>query len=85
MEDAGDGPAFFVVVLVGILIVPLALGLEVALSPPVWVQIVLWLPASLALCLVLLRPFKAIMFALQWRHGAAEARFEAPDEKQPPE
>ncbi len=83
-EDAGDGPAFFVVVLAGMLIVPLALGLQVAIAPPVWLQILVWLPASLGLCLVLLRPFKALMFALQWRHGAAEARFETQGDRQPP-
>lgn len=80
-ENAGDGPAFFVVVIVGILIVPLALGLQVAIAPPVWVQILIWLPAATALCLFLLRPFKAIMFALQWKYDASEAVFEDAEDK----
>jgi len=78
--DSGDGPAFFVVIIVGMLIVPLVLATQVAVEPPVWLQALIWLPVGIGLCLWLLRPFKAIMFALQWTHRAEEARFEDIDE-----
>ena len=78
IEDAGDGPAFFVIMLVGFIIVPLALATQLTLNPPIWAQIAIWTPASLALCIYLLRPFRALMFALQWHNNAREAAF-APD------
>lgn len=84
-EDAGDGPAVFIIFLVGFIIVPLALAVELAAAPPVWVHLALWLPLATALCVVFLRPFKAVLFALQYRHGASEARLDedAPDEDGP--
>lgn len=82
IEDAGDGPAFFVIMLVGFLVVPLALGTQIALSPPIWVQLILWMPISIGLCVWLLRPFRALMLALQLRNKAEEAVFEtAPSDK----
>ena len=73
--DAGDGPAFFVMSIVGFPIVFLALLLEVAATPPLWVHMMLWLPVSIGLCLIFLRPCKGILFALQYKHAAEEARF----------
>ena len=73
--DAGDGPAFFVMSIVGFPVVFLALLMEVAMQPPLWVHMVLWLPVTVVLCLLLLRPCKGILFALQYKHAAEEARF----------
>ncbi|PWE17656.1 hypothetical protein DDZ18_08335 [Marinicauda salina] len=79
-EDAGDGPAVFIMFLVGFIVVPLALALELAVAPPIWVHLLLWLPLATALCLLFLRPFKATLFALQYKHDAEEARLdEDPD------
>ena len=75
-EDAGDGPAVFIILLVGLVVVPLALVVELAATPPVWVHLLLWLPLATLLCVVFLRPFKAVLFALQYKHGAAEARLD---------
>ncbi len=74
--DSGDGPAVFVMFLVGFLVVPPALLLEVALTPPLWLHALVWTPLAVGLCLVLLRPFKAGLIALQFRHDAAEARLD---------
>jgi len=73
--DAGDGPAFFVMSIVGFPIVFLALLVEVRFVPPLWVHMILWLPVTLVLCLVFLRPCKGVLFALQYKHAAEEARF----------
>ena len=73
--DAGDGPAFFVMSIVGFPIVFLALLVEVRFVPPLWVHMILWLPVSVLLCLVFLRPCKGVLFALQYKHAAEEARF----------
>jgi uncharacterized protein (DUF983 family) len=72
--DAGDGPAFFVMFAALMFIVPAAMIFELASAPPVWAHVVVWPPVTLTFCLTLLRPFKATLFALQWRHSAGEAR-----------
>lgn len=73
--DAGDGPAFFVMSVVGFPVVFAALLLEVAAGPPLWVHMVLWLPLTIVLCMLLLRPFKGVLVGLQYKHAAQEARF----------
>lgn len=73
-EDAGDGPAVFIILIVGFLVVPLALALELAAQPPLWLHVVLWLPTALGLCVALLRPLRGVMLTLQWHHSAREAR-----------
>ncbi|WP_429912565.1 DUF983 domain-containing protein [Glycocaulis sp.] len=78
-EDAGDGPAVFIILIVGFIVVPLALALELALEPPLWLHVVLWLPLALGLCVALLRPFRGVMFTLQWHHSAREARLDQDD------
>jgi uncharacterized protein (DUF983 family) len=80
IADAGDGPAVFVMFLVGALVVPFALVLQFGAKAPEWVVLTLALAAAIGLCLALLPPFKATMFALQWRHQAAEARFDTTEE-----
>lgn len=72
--DTGDGPAVFVILIAGFLIVAGALIVEVLFSPPYWVHIALWLPLTLILTLGLLRPIKAGLAVLQYRHKAAEGR-----------
>ena len=78
-EDAGDGPAVFIMFAVGFIVVPLALVAEVAFSPPLWLHLVLWIPVSLGLILALLPPFKATLYALQYAHSAHEGRIDDDD------
>lgn len=70
-HDSGDGPAVFVMFLVGGVVVALALWLELAFEPPYWLHVALWVPLIVVGSLVLLRPAKAILIALQYRHKAA--------------
>jgi uncharacterized protein (DUF983 family) len=72
--DSGDGPAFFVMSIVGFVVVGGALAVEVRYQPPLWVHVALWLPLSLLLAMALLRPFKGVLVALQYRYRAAEGR-----------
>ena len=74
--NTADGPAFFAMSFVGILVGFAALIVEVAYAPPVWAHMAVWLPLIVALSLILLRPIKGVMVALQYRHRAAEARNE---------
>ncbi len=72
--DSGDGPAVFVVLIVGMIVCFLALIVEVAIRPPIWVHLILWLPLTAILALVIMRPLKGVMLALQFHHKASEAR-----------
>ena len=72
--DSGDGPAVFIIIIVGMIACFAALITEFNFHPPVWVHLVLWLPLSAILTLVLLRPFKGVLIALQFHHKASEAR-----------
>lgn len=74
--DTGDGPAVFIIMVVGFLVVGLALWVEVKFGPPYWVHLVLWTPTILIASFGLLRPFKATLIALQYRHKAQEGRLD---------
>ncbi|MEM7493178.1 MAG: DUF983 domain-containing protein [Pseudomonadota bacterium] len=74
--DSGDGPAFFVMFLIAIIVTPPVLLMQVIFDPPVWLQLGLWGSVSLALAWWLLRPFKSLLFALQWKNQAEEAKWE---------
>lgn len=72
--DSGDGPAVFIILIVGFLVVGGALVVEVAFRPSYFVHALLWLPLIVLLPLLTLRPAKALMVALQYKHGAQEGR-----------
>jgi uncharacterized protein (DUF983 family) len=72
-QDAGDGPAVFVILVLGFIVVGAALIVEVKFSPPLWVHALLWPGVIIAGALLLLRVFKATLIALQFRHRAASS------------
>ena len=72
--DAGDGPAVFVILLGGAIVVFAALITEVVYQPPYWLHAMLWLPLVLIVTLAPLRPIKGLMIALQYHHKAQEGR-----------
>lgn len=72
--DSGDGPAVFVILIAGFVVAFGALFTEFALHPPVWVHMVIWLPATLLISLALLRPLKGLMLAAQFVNKASESR-----------
>lgn len=65
---ADDAPAYFVILLVGHIVVPLALFVETEYAPPYWVHVALWLPLTLILSIGLLQPFKGAIVGWQWAH-----------------
>jgi uncharacterized protein (DUF983 family) len=74
--DAGDGPAVFVILLAGFVVVGLALIVEFLYQPPFWLHALLWGPLILLVTLGPLRPLKGVLIALQYHHDAAEGRLE---------
>ncbi|BBB96126.1 MULTISPECIES: DUF983 domain-containing protein [Bradyrhizobium] len=72
--DSGDGPAIFVIMLAGAIVVAAALIVEVKYQPPFWVHAALWLPLILVTTILPLRSMKALLIALQFHHKAAEGQ-----------
>ncbi len=72
--DAGDGPAVFVTLAAGAILVPMAVIALMVVKLPVWLVLALMVPVSAAVVIGLLRPFKATLFALQRLHRAGEGR-----------
>ena len=72
--DAGDGPAIFVILLSGFIVVGAALIVEVKYQPPFWLHAALWLPLILATTLLPLRSMKSLLIALQFHHKASEGQ-----------
>ena len=71
--NVGDGPAAFLILIVGAVVVGLAVWLQVAAEPPFWVHILLWVPLSTALVLGGLRVAKGALLASEYRNKAREA------------
>ena len=67
-QDAADGPAVFVIFILGMIVVGLAAIVEIKFAPPIWVHLLLWTPLILVGAILLLRPLKAGLIALQYRH-----------------
>ena len=74
--DSGDGPAFFVMSIVSVIVVGLAMWVEFTFEPSLLVHMALWLPLSVILGLGMVRPAKGLMIALQFRHKAEEGRLQ---------
>ncbi len=71
-HDTGDGPAVLVMLLLGAIVVGLAFWVEFRFEPPLWLHAVLWPVVTLPLAVVMMRPMKAALVALQFRHRASE-------------
>ena len=66
---ADDFPPYLVMVVLGHLVVPIALAIEVAYALPIWLQYLIWLPLVAAGAIALLQPTKGAVVALQWHAG----------------
>lgn len=73
--DPADGPAFFVMSGVGIVVTAAWAIWAFMLQPPIWLQMVVVFPAMIGGCLAALRPMKAWLVAEQYVHKAEEARW----------
>lgn len=71
--NVGDGPAAFLILIVGALVTAGAIALELAAEPPMWVHLV-WIPVAALLTLGGLRIAKAWLLAQEYRHRAREGR-----------
>ena len=76
--DPADGPAIFVMLIIGFIVVGLALWVEVTYEPPLWLHFLVWIPLALILCLPPLRLIKGLLITLQYANQAAEGRWDRP-------
>ena len=72
--DAGDGPAVFVTLIGGFVVLGLALWTELTYEPPMWVHLAIFLPLTLVVCAGLLRPLKGLLIAQQYRTRAEQGK-----------
>ena len=79
--DAGDGPAIFVMLIAGFIVVGAALMVEIVYQPPFWLHALLWGPLILIVTLAPLRLLKGLLISLQYHHDAAPGRFDRGDER----
>lgn len=66
---ADDMPAYVLIVILGHVLVPLIVTVELLYQPPYWLYAAIWLPVTLLLGIGLLQPIKGAIVALQWRMG----------------
>ena len=71
--NVGDGPAAFLILIVGAIVAGGAILLDQSISPPWWVHLV-WLPVGLGLTITGLRIGKAALIFQEYKHRAREGR-----------
>ena len=67
-HDSGDGPAVFIIFILGFIVLPLAVWVEFRFEPPFWLHVAIWPAVLLGGTFALLPPLKGLMVALQYRH-----------------
>ena len=71
--NVGDGPAAFLILIVGAIVAFAAIMTDLAASPAWWVHLV-WIPVGIGLTLAGLRAGKAALLYQEYRHRAREGR-----------
>lgn len=72
--DSGDGPAVFVILILGALTVIGALLVDSWFEPPYWAHAIIWGPFIIGGSVLMLAPFKGILISLQYQNKAREGR-----------
>ena len=72
--NVGDGPAAILTLVLGSLIVGVAIAVQLAFGPPIWLQMLVWLPVTIASVVGSLRIAKAALLGAEYRTAAHEGR-----------
>ncbi len=78
--NVGDGGAAFLILIITALVIGLAMIVQVTLSPPFWVQALIWIPATTVLTIGGTRVAKAALLVSEHRRDAREGRIAPPEE-----
>jgi uncharacterized protein (DUF983 family) len=76
--NVGDGPAAFVVLIVGAIVVVAAVLADAAFMPPWWVHALIWTPLIVALTILSLRAIKGVLLSLEFNQQAREGQIDGP-------
>ena len=71
--NVGDGPAAFLILIIGAILVIAALVVDGMFAPPWWVHLV-WIPAGFGLTILGLRWAKALLLTQEYIHRSREGR-----------
>jgi uncharacterized protein (DUF983 family) len=74
--DSADGPAVFIMLIAGFIVVGAALLTDAYYEPPLWLLAIIFLPLMVVVSLGLIRPFKGVLIASQYRNKAEQGRLE---------
>ena len=80
MVDSGDGPAVFVIFILGFIVMLGVFIVDSVFAPPYWAHALIWGPVIIFGSIALLSPFKATLIALQYANKAREGRLHKEDE-----
>ena len=69
--DSGDGPAALVILVLGAFIVAMAFWVEFRFEPPLWVHVALWPVVTIPLAVLMIRPMKACLVAMEYSSRSA--------------
>ena len=72
--NVGDGPAAFLTLIIGTIIVILALTVELNFSPPLWVHALLWIPITAGMTVLSLRVAKGALLIVEHNRNAHEGK-----------
>jgi uncharacterized protein (DUF983 family) len=72
--NVGDGPAAFLTLIIGAVVVVLALWLQLAAEPAWWLHVLLWPPVTVAGVVLGLRVAKAALLQSEYRNKAGGAQ-----------
>lgn len=71
--NVGDGPAAFLTLIIGTIITGLAIWLDIAVGPPFWLHVLLWVPLTVVMVLAGLRVAKGLLLIVEYHRDAREA------------
>ncbi len=66
-SDTGDAGAVILIMVLGVIVISLAFWVEFRFNPPLWVHAILWPAFTLPLAILIMRPMKAGLVAMQFR------------------
>ena len=72
--NVGDGPAAFLTLILGTIVVAGAITLELTLHPPLWLHMLIWVPVTAVGVVLSLRAAKGALVAAEYRNAAREGR-----------
>jgi len=78
--NVGDGPAAFLTLIIGAIVMIGAVTLTLTLAPPIWVHLLIWTPLTAIGVIGALRLSKAALLSLEYRNAAREGRITRPPE-----